>query len=343
MKTILILFGLAYSFILNSWGEQVDANDIKQLLQQVDSSLVQGHIYHINYSVSEKRTEAFYNFRKELIKLADKQLAIEAQQQGGSDTANGDKVLNSLKTAYLRELGRPRECTYTSDYSVDGTGFYLKQRFFITTCDGKKTATSPAIYASDGKITGIFYPNSAQAIIQPATERPQVPAEYWTDVAYRFSRKSISEYCNILQTIKMSKVDGKIVITGEYADKERGSLHVELQVDQASLLPQRMDSTYHNYKGVLDNEVVKEWQYQDVSGVKWPKVVIDQQYRTDTSGKLNLESEQTFAVNDLSFSPVDSKAELAALLKSNYSVFDQITGTHYLSGSPSSALDNLSK
>jgi hypothetical protein len=71
--------------------------------------------------------------------------------------------------------------------------------------------------------------------------------------------------------------------------------------------------------------------------------VVDQQYRTDLSGKLNLETEQTFVVNDLSFTPMNSKAELAALLKGNYNVFDQITGTHYVSGNPGDALDNLSK
>ena len=301
----------------------------------------------MNYTVSAKRTDAFYNFRKELIELADKKLAMDANQQASGnateDLAKTDKVLRDLKGTYNRELGHPRECTYISDYSVDGAGFYLKQVFNFITSDGKKTSSNPAVYASDGKITGIFYPDSGQAVIQPATERPQVPAEYWTDIAYRFSRKSISDYCDKMQTINMSESNSKIIITGDSTNRKGGKLHLELQIDKANFMPEKMDSVYYNELGVPDNETVKTWQFQDFSGIKWPKMAVDQQYRADLSGKLNLETEQTFVVNDVSFTPMNSKAELATLLKANYNIFDQITGTHYVSGNPGDALDNLSK
>jgi hypothetical protein len=333
--------------MLASPGEQLDPDNIKQLIRHVENSFVQGNIYYINYSVTEKRTDAFYNSRNALIQLIDKKLAMDANQQASgtasADLARSDKTLRDLKASYAREMGHPRESTCISDYSVDGTGFYLKQVYHFVNSEGKKSSSNPATYVSDGKITGIFYPQSGQAVIQPATERPQVPAEYWTDIAYYFSRKPISEYCDKLQTFNMSGNDQKIIITGDRTNPKGGKLHVELQIDKASLLPEKMDSTYHTPEGVLDNESVKTWQFQDISGMKWPKVVVDQQYRADVNRSLNLETEQTFVVNALSFTPMNSKAELAALLKGDYNVFDQITGTHYVSGNPGHALDNLSK
>lgn len=317
---------------------------IKQMLGEMDNAFVQGHVYRLSYTVSQQKTDAYYDHNRALIKLIDSELekAAEKNVQDANDAGRNKRLLD-LKKSYQRQLGHAREFDYSSDYSVDGVGFYLKQIFSFVTFDGKKVPDSQSIYVSDGKILGVFYPDSAQAVIQPATERPQVPTEYWTDITYRFFRSSISEYCAKMQTLEMSESDGKIVIEGDRPGREKERTHLRLQMDKASLLPEKLDSVYYTVQGTLDTERVKTWEYQDVAGTKWPKVVVDQEYRTDLSGRLNLESEQKFTVIELSLIPKNAKEELALLLKSNYSVFDQIAGTRYISGNPAGTLDKLSQ
>ena len=74
-----------------------------------------------------------------------------------------------------------------------------------------------------------------------------------------------------------------------------------------------------------------------------PKVVVDEVYMTGGDGETKLSEQTTFTIN--SFSPLanDAKDKLAGLLKSNYSIYDEITGSHYISGKPSQMLDNLFK
>ncbi len=51
---------LTFLFISNyCHGETVDASQIRLFLERVDDSLVRGNIYHINYQVWQRRTDAY--------------------------------------------------------------------------------------------------------------------------------------------------------------------------------------------------------------------------------------------------------------------------------------------
>ena len=56
----------------------MDTSKIKQLAKQMDDALVQGHIYHIRYTVDETKTDSFYDHKKELIKLLQDAMAKDA-------------------------------------------------------------------------------------------------------------------------------------------------------------------------------------------------------------------------------------------------------------------------
>ncbi len=197
----------------------MDFSAIKQLLARMDDSLAQGQIYHINYVVTERRTDAFFARSKELAAfLRDSVTKAQSETPVAQQDSEFKKhMANRLALAQSldQDQKRSRETTYFSDYSVDGIGFYLKQSNAYIDINGKKGTNAPSIYISDGKITATFYPDDAQAVIQPATERPQVPEDYWTDTAYQFQRYRVSDYMARLTTLGLKEEGGTIVVTGD--------------------------------------------------------------------------------------------------------------------------------
>jgi len=325
----------------------MDITSINQLVHQVDVSLPRGRIYHINYSVVETHTDFFFNHNRELIKLLEDK-SDEAIKNIHTTSSNGQTI--PQKQAYLsliktlqRHLNEPRERSYTCDYMVDGVGFYMKQEGGWIDAKGVKGVYPPAIYASDGKMMGSFYPNNSQASLQPATARPQNAEMYWNDIIYQFCNESITGAVAMMKTLKLVEREGKLIITGElpYAGKETTLL--EFDIDKSTLRPEEIAISNYDTFGTLNRKLVKRWQYQDYSGVTMPKVVVDETYATGIDGQTKLAEQRTFTVNDFSPEANDAKGKLAGLLKSNYSIYDQVTGSHYISGKPSEMLDNLSK
>jgi hypothetical protein len=118
---------------------------------------------------------------------------------------------------------------------------------------------------------------------------------------------------------------------------------MELRIDKATLLPESINFVYYNNLGALYGKWTKTWKFQNYAGLMLPQTVVDQEYLTDLSGKLSLNSEKTFTINQYVLKPVDAKSQLTQMMAGNFSVFDEITGTHYLSGNPADMLDKLSK
>ena len=327
----------------------MDIAAIKQLAKEVDDSLTRGRIYHINYTVVETHTDFYYDRNRDLIKYFEDH-AEEGIKNIRSTSSNGQVIpqkeafLGMIKT-FNDNLKAPRERSYTCDYTVDGVGFYVKQEGGWVTAEGVKGTYNPTIYASDGKVMGTFYPKDSQASLQPATERPEISERYWTDIAYQFWYDSLTESVAMMQTLKLVEKDGKLIITGELPDPDRGkkTTLLEFQIDKASLKPEEISILNYDNLGGLNRKLVKRWEYQDFAGVSLPKTVVDETYDTGIDGQNKLSGQTTFTIND--FSPVanDASQRLAGLLKSNYSVWDQITGSHYISGKPQEMLDNLSK
>jgi hypothetical protein len=339
MKTTLFaIFGACFAF-LNGLGDQVDTAAIRQLMERMDDSLIQGQIFHINYVVCDKCTDAFYLHKKEMIKFLEDNLAKESSPIPPDRQETWRIIIRQWK----KELDLAKEQTCFSDYSLDGKGFYLKRSFTYVNGEGKTDVEAPTIYVSDGKIMGNFYPDQSTAVIQPSTERPQVPEQDWTEIAYLYMHKKISTYMENMSSLSLKEEADCILITGEKPAEKKAFSHAELRIDKATLTPQSLTFVYYNVFGALYGKKVKTWQFQTISGLLLPKNVIVQDYETDLSGKLNLEKETTFTINKFDVAPIDATAEFARLLKSNYSVFDEITGTHYLSGDAGSILDKLSK
>ena len=333
--------------VLNCPAEEMNASSIKQLVEQIDDSLPRGNIYHINYSVTDKRTDAFYDHCREIIKLMQDNHAemlrnIRTTHPSG-ETPNPEQDVIDMENSFKHHLSHAREFNYTCDYNLDGIGFYMKQKIDFIDAKGQKTAPATTIYASDGKIMGTFYLDDSQAVIQPATERPQVPEEHWTNLAYLFSTDKVSHIVELMTTLKVTQNDTELVITGERPGQLKELTQLELRIDKSSFRPLTISTVYYGSMGRLFSKDVKTWQYQDFSGISLPKVVVDQSYQTDVSGKLNLEQERTFTINDFSPGVKSSKESFKGLLKSSYSIYDEITGSHYISGNPEEMLDKLSR
>ena len=325
----------------------MDATQIKEFAKQIDDSLVEGHVYHINYSVLDRRTDSFYDHKKESIKALQEAISddVSSQPPNSKDpvfVARQQKYHQMLE-AMKRDLTLTKERSYTSDYSLDGVGFYLRQCVNVTGADGTKIPPQQAIYVSDGKIMGTFYPDNSRAVLQPATERPQIPFESWTNIAYRLLRDTMFSTVDAMTSLVMTQDSGQIVITGERPFEGKSRTTLEMRIDKATLTPVKCIIVYYESHGYLHTRIVKTWQYQDFAGLRLPKTVSDQYWETDRSGNVNLVNETIFTIDDFVPTPKNAKDEFNKLLKANYSVYDEITGTHYVSGNPGQALDNLSK
>jgi len=311
------------------------------LLQGMDNSLVRGHIYQISYTLRERRTDAFYQHRREQIQHIQDILDQSSDKwiKSAQDRINGTKIQQVFK----RELSYLRETSYLTDFSVDGVGFYLKQSGTSIDASGKEGPLPDAIYASDGKVMGAFYPHDMQAALLPATERPPGGGEYWADIAYFFMRQPLTSWVEKMPNLKVKQDGEDLVVVGDQPGEEKEWGHLELRVDKAKLLPKNFLMTYNSPDGVMTSKWTKTWEFQNCSGLLVPKTVIEQEYKANISGKMELEREVDFNVTSYSVQPKNCKEAFATLLHTNYSVFDQISGTRYLSGNPGDALDRLSK
>ena len=325
----------------------MDANQIKELARQMDDALVQGHIYHIRYAVDETKTNSFYDHKRELIKLLQdamaKDVADPALNAQAPDFLARQETRQGVIANIKRDLTQFRERHYSCEYSRDGTGFYLKQSLFHMTADGKVGSPRLTTYVSDGKIMGTFYKDDSQGVIEPATERPRTPLEYWSDTAYCFSHDTITSCVASMPALTMTEDAGQLVIAGDRPFEGLERTHLEIRIDKATLTPVKGTLIFYDRFGKLHTELVKTWQYQEFAGIRLPKVVIDQYSEADLSGKLNLEKQRVFTILDFSPTPTVAKSALAEMLKSNFSMYDEITGEHYISGNPAQALDQLSK
>ena len=347
MKNIVASLFCAGCLILNSPGEDVEASQIKEMVKKMDDSLVEGHIYHLRYTVDEKNTDSFYNHKKELIKLLQDVMAKDQANPASNSqlTEFSDKQNSRLEMikSMQHDLVQVRDRNYSCDYSVDGVGFYMKIVLSHVSPEGKAGLPVTTTYVSDGKIKGTFYKNDSQGVIEPATERPSVPFQFWTDIAYHFTHDSLTSCVSVMPKLSLTEDAGQLVISGERTFDAKSKVEQELRFDKATLTPVKATLLFYNYFGNLHSQDVKTWQYQEFGGVRLPKLVIDQHSETDLSGKLNLEKERVFTILDFSPTPTDCKNAFAELLKANFSMYDEITGAHYLSGNPAQALDNLSK
>ncbi len=322
----------------------MDTAGIKQFVSKMDDALPRGNIFSISYSVTDKRTDDFYAHKRELIKLLQDSCKQEEQSRPpGSALSQREKTQLAMIKSFQRDLRTARDYTYVSDYTLDGIGFYLKQQSFFVSADGVKSALSPTIYASDGKIMGTFNLDQSQAALQPATERPQVPTPEWAEVAYNIVTGRLAYQVEKMQTLKIALEGDKLIITGERPGEKKEMTYLELIIDKANLRPLEMSITYYGPLGRLYNKNVKKWEYQDFNGVGLPKIVVDQAYETTISGVLKLEQERTFTINDFSPAAKSTKDSFKGLFKTNYSVFDEITGQHYMTGNPEEMLDKLSR
>ncbi len=325
----------------------MEPSSIRQLMEQMDDSLMQGSVFHMDYSVCNKNTDAFYARKRELIKLFEDTLSKQQSETpaGQQTVALKEKwdTYRQIVKQYKKELTRPLEQTYYVDYSLGGSGFYFKLSQTFVKPDGKMGSSPADMYVSDGKIMGFFSPTTSQAVLQPATERPQVPMEDWTVTAYLFLQSRISTYMSEYPTLSLRDESGSLLIHGEKAGKDKEFSQADLRLDKATLTPQSLVFVFHDAKGKLKQKLVKTWQFQKFSGLLVPAVVVDQEYDANFAGDLNLEKERTFTMNSFDPTPINAKEEMAKLLQSDFSVFDEITGNHYLSGNAGNMLDKLSK
>jgi hypothetical protein len=132
-------------------------------------------------------------------------------------------------------------------------------------------------------------------------------------------------------------------ITAKKLWPDEGLSQIDLRIDRQTLRPRDITATAYDPNGNLFSKTMKRWEYQDFSGLVLPKQVVDEDYVKGLDGQMHLTQVRTLTINSFSTQPMDAKEELATLLKSNYSIFDQITGSHYLSGNPGDMLDKLSK
>ena len=347
MKAIVIGAIAALLLLDRCFGDAMEASRIRQLMEHMDNSLMQGSVFHMNYSVCKKNTDAFYTRKRELIQVVEDTLGKEqeetpAGQQTLAQTQRWDTFRHIVKQ-WKKELTCPLEQTLYMEYSLGGNGFYFKLSQTFVKADGKVGSSPADIYVSDGKIMGRFYPAVSQAVLQPATERPQVPCEDWTETAYLFLQSRLSTYMSKFSTLILKEEGGCLLIHGEQAGKEQEFSQADLRLDKATLTPQSLTFIFHDAQGKLKQKLVKTWQFRKFAGVLVPATVVDQEYNSDFKGNLNLEKERIFTMKSFDPTPLDAKEEMTKLLQSDLSVFDEITGNHYLSGDAARSLDKLSK
>ena len=327
-------------------GETMDAASIKEFAAKIDSSLARGRNYHINYTYRLTRTDFYYDHNQELIKFLENHRAdgvknIQTKRSDGKAYSN-EEAFNDLIKSFQKKLTFARQQDFANDYIVDEAGFYLKEEGSWINDKGVKGEYDPAIYASDGKIMGAFYPKNGQATLQPATERPQTAQRYWSDIAYQFYHDSIQATVELMQTLRLEQKEGKLFITGESPDTGKKTTKLILQIDKSTLRPEEIICLNYDSYGKLNRKLIKRWQYQDYSGVMLPNQVVDEVYDTGLDGVNKLSEQNTFTINSFTPTADSTKQKFAELLKSNYSIFDEITGTHYISGNPAAMLDKLS-
>lgn len=345
MKTLLWLCFMVLS-VISLHAADMDAAQIKNLVQKVEDALPRGSIYEIDYTVSRTKTDFYYDRRRQIIKVLEDNRS-EAIKNTTCTASNGQPVppeeaYEGLLTTFRRELTQTPESQSFTQYSTDGIGFYVKQSRAWPQSTKAVKKDGPTFYVSDGKIMGTFYADS-QAVLQPATERPQMLESSWNDIAYLLDGEKLSSAVNEMNDFNMTRGNGELVIEGNLRQEARKLSQLELRLDQSTLSPLQIVILNFDKLGKLRDRYVKTWDYADFSGVRLPQKVVDQTYETDPTGRSALSQQQIFTINSFSPLPLNSKAELEALLKQNFSIYDAITGSHYLSGSPGDILDKLSK
>jgi hypothetical protein len=337
----------AAGILLNGRGEEMDATKIKELARQIGDSLAEGHIYKIRYSVAERTTDAFYAHKKELIKLLQEAIARDmvdpALNSPTPAMVQRDDSRRGIIASMQKDLKLSKTRDYSCDYSVDGTGFYQKQGLSTTCADGSRGASATTVTVSDGKIMGTFYLDNSQGVIEPATERPRANLEYWTETAYNFSHNTLTECVEAMGELNLTTNAEQLVITGANHFDRNQKTTLELHFDKATLTPIKGILIFYDSRGRVHTVATKTWQFRKYSGIWLPATVVEQYSETDLSGKLNLEKERIFTVLDFDPVPLNAKDEFARILRSNFSIYDEITGEHYLAGNPSQVLDKLSK
>lgn len=313
----------------------MDNAAIIDLAQKIDDSFVQGRIYHLNYTVAEKRTEYFYEHNRTLINLFEQHPEDASKPDG--------KAYTGLLGNFKRNLKYPREMNNFIEYDVDGIGFYTKQYRTWLDADGKPGKEDPSIFSSDGKIMGSFYLHDGQGVLQPAKERPYFPVHHWTEVAYFFGLTPLANRVGSMEKLSLVQKDNMLVITGELWGKEKRRSTLEVIIDQALFKPLQATYTDYDYKEQFNRRQVKRWQYKTYAGLTLPQTVIDESYSADLKFQPHLAESRTFSINEFSTTAKNSKESFAAMLKSNFSIYDEITGAHYLSGNPEEILNKLSK
>ena len=241
----------------------MDIASIKQLARQVDDSLPRGRIYHINYSVVETHTDFYYDRSRDIIERLEskpEQSIKNIRSLGSNGLAIPQKeAYVDMITKFKRDLKDPKERIYVCDYMVDGVGFYVKKEGGWIDANGATGKYDPAIYASDGKVMGTFYPKDAQATLQPATERPRFAERFWSDIAYQFWFDSLSSAVTTMPTLNLTSSNGKLVITGELPDSGKRKTLLEFRIDKASLRPEEITLLNYDLFGNLNRKLVKRW------------------------------------------------------------------------------------
>jgi hypothetical protein len=345
MKNFFLAASLLFLILPITRGDDMNIAEIKAFAKQIDDSLVRGRIYHINYSFVENRTDFYYAYYQEMVQRLESTRAESIKNIRGvrsdGQAIPQEEAYSSMIKSMKKSLADIRQRSGNFDYMVDGTGFYMTQDGGYISAKGVPSKGDSAIFASDGKIMGTFYPDG-QATLQPATERPPVPERHWNEFAYDFYWESITDAVASMDTLKLEESNGKLIITGESPDAGLKTTRLKFRVDKASLRPEEITILNYDKFGNLNRKLVKRWEYQDFSGITLPKQVVDETYITGLDLQNKLSEQSTFTIN--SFSPIadGAKDKLAALLKSNYSIYDQITGAHYISGKPQEMLDKLS-
>ena len=307
----------------------------------------EGMFITLAYQTTLKRTDAYYDRNRQTVKLLEDNRAeakknFKATSQG-KELEDPYSRYPAFVRAFVNRQSDPREYITTTDYSLDGTGFYLKQDSSYIDSKGVGGKDGPTIFVSNGKLMGTFY-SDAQAVIQPATERPQRVERDWDEIAYYcFKEKLSSMMMDGISDFSTSDDGKEIVILAKLPLEGLQRSQLELRIDKATLLPEKMTCDGYDHLGKLFRKSVKTWQFQNFSGISMPKNTVEEYYRADMQGKMQLEETETFTINEFSPQVQSSEERLKALLKSNYSVYDEITGSHYVSGDPESILNTLSK
>lgn len=321
----------------------METSGVNELITRMEDALPHGNIYHITYLDSMKRTDAYYARHQEMIKFLEDHHdeALKNLTTSPKTNRSQESLFQDFVGVHRKRLLVPKEYINLVDYNLDGAGFVMKQQSSFLGADGKRGTDGPTIYASDGKIMGTFY-SDAQAVVQPATERP-VSERAWDTIAYYFFREKISSTMMKITGLAVTRNEKELVIAGEIPHQGLGRAHLELRIDNSTFRPVQMICINYNSLGKLYQKAVKTWQFQDFAGFMMPKQVVEQTYYADLKESLNLEEEETFTINEFSPQVQSSKERLKELLKSNYSVYDEITGSHYISGNPEGTLDKLSR